>query len=322
MAYTARPTMDVSNADRIVFPEIHRTKGDVVAYYERIAPRALVHIADRPLSIRRFPKGLAAPGFFQKNVPAHYPASIARFEVRRSRNAAKKRPRKIEEDQDVTVYPLVRAPEHLAYLANQGAIEFHVPTARASEGPDRLIFDLDPPAGAIALVRRAAWITRGALAELGVETVPVATGSKGYHVVGALRPSASAEELAVAVQKVAALLAAKHPDELTVAFRIALRRGRVFVDFLRNFPSATVIAPYSLRARPRASVATPLTWSELDTTAPDAFGIDDLERLLDRPDPLAELSAAPSDAQAFVTAVDAAFERSGLVLEPFDRFRS
>lgn len=316
--------VEVSNANRIVFPEVKRTKGEVVAYYERIAVRALVHVASRPLSIRRFPKGLAGPGFFQKNVPAHYPESIKRFEVARSKAAAKKNPRQGAKDQDVTVYPLVRTPEHLAYLANQGAIELHVPTARVPDlhRPDRLVFDLDPPSGAFALVRRAAFITRDALAELGLATVPIATGSKGYHVVAAIRPSVSSEELVIAVQKVSALLVAKHPDELTTAFRIALRGKRVFMDWLRNNPGATVVAPYSLRARPRATVAAPLSWEELEATAPDAFGIGDVDRLLDRPDSLADLAKAPSDAEAFVAAVDKAFERSGLVMEAFDRFRS
>jgi len=300
----------VSNANRVVFPEVGRTKGDVVAYYERVASRALVHLVDRPLSLRRFPKGLAAPGFFQKNVPAHYPESIARVPVPRRGG--------------VTVYPVVSSAEHLAYLANQGVIELHVPTARVSDlhRPDRVVIDLDPPSGAVALVRRAAHLTRAALAELGLETVPLATGSKGYHVVAAVRPTVTADALAIATQKVAALLAAQHPDELTVVFRVALRGERVFVDWLRNRSSATVVAPYSLRARPRATVATPLTWDELDTAAPDAFTIDDLDRLLDRPDSLAKLAEAPSDTDRFVAAVDAAFERSGLVLETFDRFRS
>lgn len=317
--------LDVSNATRVVFPEVGRTKGDVVAYYDRIAAHALPHIVDRPLSIRRFPQGLAAPGFFQKNVPAHYPPSIARFEIPRSAAAAKKHPRKASaEDRDVTIYPLVRDPDHLAYLANQGAIELHVPTARVSDlhRPDRFVLDLDPPSGATSLVRRAAHIARAALADFGVDTVPIATGSKGYHVVATLRPSVFGEALAVTAQKLAALLAAKHPEELTIAYRIALRGERVFVDWLRNLPHATVVAPYSLRARPRATVATPLAWDELDAMPPDAFGIDDVERLLDRPDSLAELAKSPSDGDAFVAKVDAAFERSGIVLETFDRFRS
>jgi bifunctional non-homologous end joining protein LigD len=315
---------DVSNPDRIVFPEIGRTKGDVVAYYERIAPRALPHVFGRPLSIRRYPKGLAAPGFFQKNVPAHYPESIERFAVPRSHAASKKHPSKGGKNQDFTIYPVVRQPEHLAYVANQGAIELHVPTSRAGDvfRPDRLVIDLDPPPGEFARVRRAAYVVRDALAEHGLPSVPIATGSKGYHVVSAIRPSASSETIAVTLQKFAALLAAKHEEELTIVFRVALRGGRVFVDWLRNNPMATVIAPYSLRARPRATVAVPLTWSEIERTDPDAFSMGGVDRLLDRTDPLAELASAPSDPDRFVAAVHSAFEASGLVLETFDRFRS
>src|SRR5438105_14318197 len=163
-------------------------------------------------------------------------------------------------NRDVTVYPILREPEHLAYVANQGAIELHVPTARAplAAGPDRLVIDLDPPPDALPLVRRAALLVRDALGELGLDTVPVATGSKGYHVVAAIQPTVDASGLAATCQKLGALLAAKHPDELTIAFRVALRGRRVFVDWMRNLPGATVIAPYSLRARPRAPVATPI----------------------------------------------------------------
>ena len=316
--------VEVSNPDRIVFPEIGRTKADVVAYYEQIASRALPHVSGRPLSIRRYPRGLAAPGFFQKNVPPHYPESIERFPVPRSPAASKKHPGKGGKNQDVTVYPILREPEDLAYLANQGAIELHVPTSRADDlfHPDRLVIDLDPPPGQFARVRRAAYVVRDALAEYGLASVPIATGSKGYHVVAAIRPSATSETIAVTLQKFAALLAARHGEELTIVFRVALRGGRVFVDWLRNNPMATVIAPYSLRARPRATVATPLSWAELERTDPDAFGIGDLDRLLDRPEPLAALASAPSDAGRFVAAVDTAFEASGLVLETFDRFRS
>lgn len=314
--------IEISNADRVVFPDIGKTKGDVVHYYERIAERALPHVMDRPLSIQRFPKGLSAPGFFQKNVPAHYPASIERVTIPRSREASKRHRDPDARDRDVTVYPVLREPEHLPYVANQGAIELHVPTARASQlyVPDRLVIDLDPPPGALDLVRRAALLTRAALEELGLATVPVATGSKGYHLVAAIRPTVDVQTIGTTMQKVATLIAAKHPDELTVVFRVAGRGGRVFVDWLRNYPSASVVAPYSLRAKPRATVATPLTWDEVETTAPDAFTIDDTARLLDRPDSLATFPAV--EVEGFVAAVDSAFERSGLVLETFDRFRS
>jgi bifunctional non-homologous end joining protein LigD len=316
--------IDVSNAARVVFPEIGGTKGDVVTYYERIAPKALPHLLDRPLSIRRFPKGLVGPGFFQKNVPGHYPASIERLAIPRSKAATKKHARGGGQERNVTVYPVVQAPEHLAYLANQGAIELHVPTVRRSQlhRPDRLVIDLDPPAGAFALARRAALLTRDALAEHGLQSVPVATGSKGYHIVAPIEPALDADELALALQKFAALLAARHPDELTTAFRIALRNNRVFLDWLRIGASASVVAPYSLRATPRATVAVPLAWHEIEATDPDAFAIGDVDRLLARPDSLVELARTRASPSGFVASVDAAFERSGLMVEPFDRFRS
>jgi bifunctional non-homologous end joining protein LigD len=300
---------------------VGRTKGDVVRFYERIAPRLLPHVVGRPLSIRRYPKGLAGPGFFQKNVPEHYPASIERFAIPR---APQKRKAKGKGDSDVTLYPLVHDAEHLAYLANQGAIELHVPTARVNENmrPDRLVVDLDPPEGAVDLVRRAAVVVRETLAELGLPTIPVATGSKGYHVVAAITPAVDSFEIATTLQKLAALLAHDHPELLTTTFRVASRGRRVFVDWLRNNPGATVVAPYSLRARPRATVATPLAWDELDATAPDAFSIDDVDQLLERPDTLAEIAASPSDPGPFRARVEERFEASGIELETFDRFRS
>lgn len=305
--------LKVSNADRVVFPEIGRTKGDVVAYYERIAERALPHLAERPLSIRRYPKGLAGPGFFQKNLPAHYPPSFGRHEVPRSRAATKKH---AKAESDVTLYPVLREAAHLPYLANQGAIELHAPTSRIDGFADRFILDLDPPPDGLALVRRAAHLVRELLASFGLPTVPVATGSKGYHVVAAL--TEEQPSLAETAQKVAALAAARHPDELTIAFRVAHRGRRVFLDWLRNNPMATVVAPFSLRARPRATVAVPLAWDELEAVAPDAFTIAD--DLAARPDPL--LALPPADTAAFASAVDEAFAASGLVLESFDRFRS
>ncbi|HEY6461871.1 MAG TPA: hypothetical protein VIY73_17015, partial [Polyangiaceae bacterium] len=150
-------------------------------------------------------------------------------------------------------------------------------------------------------------------------------GSKGYHVVAPIAPSGTTDDglaIGTAVQKLAAVLVAEHPDDLTVTFRVAQRGGRVFVDWLRNMPMATVVAPYSLRARPRATVAVPLAWSEIETIPPDGFTIADVARLLDRPDHLADLARTPAAPGPFVAAVDAAFERAGLVLEEFDRFRS
>ncbi len=324
--------LEVSNADRVVFPAIGKTKGDVVAWYERVAERALLHVAGRPLSIRRFPKGLAGPGFFQKNVPPHYPDSIARFAVPRSPEAtkkhAKKAPKTAKAPADETVYPVLSLAEHLPWLANQGAIELHVPMARVGSAgidgfkPDRLVVDLDPPPGGTARVRRAAAIVREELARHGIASAPIATGSKGYHVVAPIRPEIPADIVMTTMQKLAALLAHAHGEDLTIAFRIATRGERVFVDWLRNTPLATVVAPWSLRARPRATIAMPLSWDELERVDPDAFSLESVEAALARPDPLAELAKTPSDAAPFVAGVDAEFAAKGLVLVAFDRFRS
>jgi bifunctional non-homologous end joining protein LigD len=319
--------IEVSNEGRIVFPELGTTKGEVVAYYDAVASRIFAHVRGRPLSIKRYPKGIAEPGFFQKNVPAHYPAAIQRFPVPRSSNASKKHPPrrgKASPAPDTTLYPLLTATEQIAYLANQGAIELHVPTARADLAlrADRIVIDLDPPSGAVGLVRHSARLVRAALDEYGLPTVPVATGSKGYHLVAAIEPTLEPGAVALAAQQFAALVAARHPDTLTTSYRVALRGGRVFIDWLRNMPLASVVAPYSLRATARAGVAVPIEWAELDMIEPNTFSITDLPRLLDRSDPLAELTRAPTNASPFVSAVERAFDAAGLELETFDRFRS
>lgn len=302
--------IEVSHGDRVVYPASGHTKADVVRHYERVAERLLYHVAGRPLTLRRYPRGVGVPGFFQKNVPEHYPASIARLEVGRREGQ--------------TLYPVVSEPGQLAYLANQGVIELHVPTVRAGAlgSPDRFVIDLDPPAGALALVRAAARQVGEALAAWGLPTALVATGSKGYHLIGALRPLAPAERLAEVAQKAALLLEQAHGDTLTTAFRVSRRGGRVFLDWMRNLPLATVVAPLSLRARPRPTVACPIGWDELDRLAPDAFDLDTIGERLQGEDAVAALDARPTDAAAFLDAVEQAFSRSGLELLPFDRFRS
>ena len=313
--------IEVSHADRIVFPEIGATKGEVVAYYERVAPRLLPHVLGRPLSLRRYPKGLSGKGFFQKNVPDHYPGSITRYAVPRSEEASRRHRDEDEKARDTTVYPILREVEHVPYVANQGAIELHVPTARVPEWrADRVVIDLDPPPEGLALVRRAALVVREALEAMGLATIPVATGSKGYHLVASIEPTIAGHALLTAIRQFAALVTERHPDLLTLAFRVKSRGARVFVDWLRNGPMATVVAPYSLRALPSASVALPLAWDEVEHIPPDGFTLRDLEKILDRPDPLAD--ATPSDAHPFVEATGLAFERAGLKLETFDRFRS
>ena len=299
----------VSNPGRVVFPASGHTKGCVVEHYRRVAARMLPHVLRRPLSLKRYPRGVQAPGFFQKNVSAHYPDFIERIEMRKK--------------DGVTTHPSVHDADGLAYLANQGTIELHVPTVRAPDllHPDRIVVDLDPPPGEVALARRAALLMRTELETFGMPTAVLATGSKGYHLVGAIDPTTDLETISTAMQQLAAIAVHRHPETMTTVFRVAKRGKRVFVDWLRNAYAATVVAPYSLRARPNATVAVPIEWSELEHTAPDAFHLGNIAQRLEHDDPLATLAERPVDAAPFVAAVGATFDEAGLVLETFDRFR-
>ncbi len=169
--------MEVSNPDRVVFPEDGITKGDVVDYYVRVADRMLPFIEGRLLSVERFPRGIEGQGFMQKNVPDHAPEElIGRHEVPK-------------EGGGTTVYPMVDSVEGIAFFANLGVITFHVPPVRAEdeEHPDWVIWDLDPPADSVELVREAAREMRAVLETFGIETVLMTSGSKGYHLRALLR---------------------------------------------------------------------------------------------------------------------------------------
>ena len=297
----ARPAVTVSNADRVLFPEAGVTKGDVVAHYYRVAPHMLPHLLDRPLTLVRHPRGIAAKGFFQKNVAKHYPEDlIGRIEM----------PRR----EGVTVHPAASTADALAYLANQATIEFHIPLATKHDSwrPDRLVIDLDPPEGGGAGACEAAWACKELFDELGIETTPMTTGSKGYHVCARLLPT---ESMTRTAHKLAAILLQRHPDLLTNEFLKENRGGRVLIDWMRNMGLATVVAPWSLRAREGAPVAMPITWDELNDTAPDAFKINDA---LDRPDHLHQLT--PVDPAPLIEAVDRIIEEQGIELEYIDRF--
>ncbi len=299
--------MEVTNPDRLVFPEDGITKGHVVAYYANVTDRLLPYIRRRPLTVERFPRGVGSEGFMQKNAPEHYPTGlIGRHEVPRS-------------DGSVTLYPVVDSAEGIAYLANLNAITFHVPTVTvdADARPDWAIWDLDPPPGRLDLAREAAARMRTLLEELSMPTLLMASGSQGYHLRAPLQPALTAGGAQRLTRGAAVLGAARHGDLLTVAFHKAERGDRVFVDWLRNTPHATTVAPWSLRPRRGAPVAAPLRWEDLWSVEPDQVGLADIE---DVTDPWREQPTIDPTPAAGI--VDALLAEAGLELEPFDRFRS
>lgn len=298
----------VTHPERVLFPEDGFTKGDVVNHYRRVADRMLLHIAGRPLTLERFPRGIAEKGFFQKNVPKGLPSFVDVIEVPRSGGT--------------TRHPAVHDADGLAYLANLGAIVFHVPSWKLPDVlvPDRLILDLDPPPEALALVREAAWKTKELLDEVGMPSLPMATGSKGYHLVVPLRAGATVGAVFEAAQSLTALLLHRSPALFTDAFLKAERKGRVLVDWMRSLWTATAVAPYSLRPRARAPMATPLLWEELDDIAPDGVTISSAAERLEGEDPLLAAVAGAPEATAVLARAKALADEAGVKLEPMDRF--
>ncbi|HJS72176.1 MAG TPA: ATP-dependent DNA ligase [Acidimicrobiia bacterium] len=301
--------MEVSNADRVVFPDDGITKGDVVAYYESVAPKMLPFLANRALTVERFPRGTGSKGFMQKNAPEHFTDDVIdRHEVPK-------------EDGGTTVYPVVHDAGAIPAFANLGVITFHVPPSTVDDDwhPDWVIWDLDPPNGAFGLVREAAQAMREVLAGFAIDTILMTSGSNGYHLRARLDPVADAEAVARVARGTSALASAAYPDQMTLAFRKADRGERVFVDWLRNAPYSTSVVPWSIRARPGAPVAVPISWEEIGDIDPngiemaeadDRFGLDPWKGL------------GPIDLTPMVEKVEEALAHAGVELEPFDRFRS
>lgn len=296
--------VEVSNPGKTMFPERSLTKADLVAHYESVAERMLPFVTGRPLTLQRFPDGIGGKGFMQKNASKHFPTSIARFEVPKN-------------DGGVTTYPVVDRADDLAYLANQGTVTFHVWTATAADPdhPDWLVIDLDPDGDDLAGVRRATETTRQVLARFDLVGFPMATGSSGFHVWVRLDGAAATDDVALASRALAGLVALEIPEVATTEFLKKDRSGRVFVDWLRNTPGATVVAPFSLRPRPTAPVAVPLAWDELADAAPDGWTLGALE---DRSTPASadEPLSLPTDeivavARADGVDLDSSFDRFG-----------
>lgn len=296
----------ISSAERIVYPETGTIKADVVGHYSAVGERLLAHLRNRPLTLERFPKGITEKGFMQKNAAKHFPESIGRFVVERS--------------DGITTHPVVTDVAGIEYLANQNTITFHMPTTIATDynHPDRVIIDLDPPPAPGSAIHEAAWATKALLDDLGLTSVPVATGSKGFHVTAAVSPQLEVSDVDEFSQITAALLADRHPDLMTTEFRKVNREGRIFCDWLRNRRGATSVAPWALRARSRPSVAVPITWDQIDRVAPDGF---ELGNLPDS-DPLAELLDTPADLPPALDLARNMAAASGVEIERFDRFRS
>ncbi|HUH00564.1 MAG TPA: non-homologous end-joining DNA ligase [Kofleriaceae bacterium] len=271
----------LTHTEKVLFPEASLTKGDLIAYYRRIAPVMLPHLAGRPLSLQRYPDGITAAGFMQKNASDYFPDWVERASL-------------AKQDGEVQ-HVIARDAATLVYLANQAAITLHVGLSRVDriDQPDRLVIDFDPSDDDFAKVKRAAKRARQLLEAVGLVPFVQTTGSRGLHVWVPLERKEGFDEVRAFAGEIAARLVAQSPDELTTEQRKAARGDRVYVDVARNAYAQTAAAPYTVRARPTAPVATPLEWDELGDRAltPDRYTIGNLfRRLGQRPDPWREMA--------------------------------
>jgi bifunctional non-homologous end joining protein LigD len=251
----------ITHPDKVLFPDDGITKGELAAYYEAIAPVMLPHLRGRPLTMERYPAGIGAKGFWQKDVSKGFPSWLQRVEV----------PKK----DGVVHHPIVTDVDSLLWVANQNTITHHVWTSRAPDlnHPDVCVFDLDPSDDNVADVRAAAIGLRDLLAQLGLPSWVKTTGSKGFHIVVPLDGKTTMGAVARFVGLAGTFFISLAPDRLTQEFNKVDRRGRIYVDTGRNGYHATFAAAYTVRARPGAPVSAPCTWEEVEagTVSPQSF---------------------------------------------------
>jgi bifunctional non-homologous end joining protein LigD len=282
--------LKLTNLDKVLYPATGTTKADVLDYFARVAPVLIPHVANRPVTRKRWVHGVGtadAPGemFFQKNLDER---STPQW-VRR---------RELQHSDHVNVYPLVNDLATLTWLGQIAALELHVPQWQfgrtgARKNPDRLVLDLDPGPGAglVECAEVARW-ARAILTDMGLDPMPVTSGSKGIHLYAALDGRQSSDEVSDVAHELARALEADHPELVVSDMKKALRDGKVLVDWSQNNGNKTTIAPYSLRGREHPTVAAPRTWREL--ASKDLAQLDYrevLRRVSEIGDPLAELTA-------------------------------
>ncbi len=263
-------TIKTSSLDKVMFPADGITKGDVVEYYRRIADTMVPYMKNRPLTMRRYPNGIATDGFYQQEAPEYFPDWIDRVTV--------------EKEGGEIVHAVCNHAATLVYLANQNTITPHVWLSRVDKAqyPDQIVFDLDPPGEDFAAVRRAAQYVREILEEHGHTAFIMTTGSSGVHVRAPIRRDYDFDVVRGYARRLADNLVERYPEEVTTEQRKDKRRGRIYLDVMRIAYAQTAVTPYALRALDGAPIATPIEWEELADATPRRYTIRNLFRRIGR----------------------------------------
>jgi bifunctional non-homologous end joining protein LigD len=257
--------VDISHPDKVLFPRAGLTKRDLADHYERVAPAMLPYVRDRPLATQAFPNGIEQPGFFMKNVPQYFPDWVKRATV--------------DKRGGTVTHVLANDAATLVYLAGQNVVTPHVWLSRADEPrqPDRLIVDFDPSGGGFADVRAVAREAGARLRDAGLVPYAMVTGSRGIHVVCPLRRGPDFSEVHAWARALAEEMVRDDPRRLTLEWKKVDRGERIYVDVNRIAYAQHAVAPWGVRARPKAPIAVPLHWEELSDRRlkPDRWTVKD-----------------------------------------------
>jgi len=266
----------LTSPDRVVYPQQGVTKAELIAYYAAVAERMLPHVADRPLSLVRCPQGRTKQCFFQKHDTGGFPKEMKSVEI-------------VEKDGEKQNYFYISNLAGLIAGTQMNVLEWHLwgSRRRSVEKPERLIFDIDPDVSlGFEDVKTAAYDIRDVLAELGLKSYPLVSGGKGVHVIVPIKPKLEWPEVKEFCRTFAQLMAAREPERFTAQLSKAKRKGKLFIDYLRNERGATAIAPWSTRSREGAPVAVPVSWDDLEMVeAANQFSIHEAAAWAQKPDP-------------------------------------
>jgi bifunctional non-homologous end joining protein LigD len=285
-------TLTLSNLHKVLYPETGFTKGEVIDYYTRIAPVLLPHIEARPLTLKRYPDGVAGKSFFEKNAPSHAPDWVRK--VRLPTPGSTK-------DRETIDFVVAEELPTVVWAANLAALELHVPMWRVGprgkvHNPDLLVFDLDPgPPATIVECCEVALLLRERLATDGLTAYPKTSGSKGMQLYVPLDGDSPWEDVSAYAKLLARELTESHQDLVVWQMKKDLRGGKVLVDWSQNNSAKTTVAVYSLRARETPTASTPITWEEVEgCRRPDELRFT-APAVLDRVAHLGDLFAAVID---------------------------
>lgn len=246
--------LSLSNLDKVLYPETGFTKGQVVDYYTRISPVLVPHLHSRPLTLKRYPNGVEGEAFFEKNCPSHRPPWVETAKVWSRHNGR------------YMSYCLIQDLPSLVWVANLASLELHTSLSHAPslERPATLVFDLDPgpPADVVLCCQVALWV-RAILGERGLQAFAKTSGSKGLQLYVPLNSAVDYQATKSFALELAQRLTLEHPEAVVFDMEKRIRGGKVLIDWSQNDQHKTTVSVYSLRARPRPTVSTPVTWDEV-----------------------------------------------------------